>query len=263
MRANGRVMFKFKLTKGIVMLIFLMSSALVFGQDQINYRHSVDGSFKMDFYILSEVKKMKYEESLTYFWFRSQAIHQTQGSAAGDVLHGKFSKFYANGQLAEQGEFDKGLKNGIWLTWYENGQLKTKLTYSKGVLDGKFSTYDQETDSLQTGKYQNGTAKLKIKKTPKPKREKAEDPTVEKKKWVLFKKNSEEMKPEESDEKENQDKASKSLKEWWVALFKNEKDTRDKVETSEKKPKKEKEKKGKDSEDKNRLNVLKSESNEG
>jgi antitoxin component YwqK of YwqJK toxin-antitoxin module len=256
-------MFKFKLTKGIVMLIFLMSSSLVFGQDQINYRHSVDGSFKMDFYILSEVKKMKYDESLTYFWFRSQAIHQTQGSSAGDVLHGKFSKFYSNGQLAEQGEFYKGLKNGIWLTWYENGQLKTKLTYSKGVLDGKFSTYDQETDSLQTGKYQNGTAKLKIKKTPKSKRKKVEDPSEEKKKWVLFKKNSDEMKPEESGEKENQDTTSKSLKEWWGTLFKNEKNPKDKAENSEKKPKKVKEKKVKEPEDKNSLNVLKLEPNEG
>lgn len=263
MRANGRVMFKFKLTKGIVVLIFLMSSVLVFGQDQINYRHSVEGSFKMDFYILSEVKKMKYEESLTYFWFRSQAIHQTQGSSAGDVLHGKFSKFYSNGQLAEQGEFDKGLKNGIWLTWYENGQLKTKLTYSKGVLDGKFSTYDQETDSLQTGKYQNGTAKLKIKKTRKPKREKAEDPSEEKKKWVLFKKISEDKKPEKDEQKEKQDKTSKPLKEWWLKIFKKENVSEDNEEKSEKKPKKVKEKKVKDPEDKNSLNVLKLESNEG
>ncbi len=263
MRVNGRVMFKFKLTNGIVMLIFLMSSSLIFGQDQINYRHCVEGNYKMDFYILSEVKKMKYEETLTYFWFKSQAIHATQGSSAGDILHGKFSKFYVNGQLAEQGEFEKGLKNGIWMTWYENGELKTKLTYSKGMLDGKFSTYDQETDSLQTGKYQNGTAKLKIKKTRKPKIEKTEDPTEKKKKWVLFKKDSDESKPEKNEQKEKQDRTSKPLKEWWVKIFKKESHTEKNEEKSEKKPKKLKEKKAKKTEDKNSFNVLKSKSHEG
>lgn len=47
-----------------------------------------------------------------------------------DKIHGPYHKFHANGQYAEFGNFDEGVKKGVWKTWNEDGELLEALVYA-------------------------------------------------------------------------------------------------------------------------------------
>src|SRR4051812_435661 len=50
----------------------------------------------------------------SYYWYGSNAVHITQGGYSGKLLHGKYQEYYPDKSLREQGEFQKGLKEGTW-----------------------------------------------------------------------------------------------------------------------------------------------------
>ena len=85
-------------------------------------------------------------------------------------LHSSYMKYYKSNQLAEQGEFDYGLKNGIWKEWYENGQIKQTIEWRKGLKSGASISYDTIGSPIEKGIYRNnkkaGTSiNLKMKDT--------------------------------------------------------------------------------------------------
>lgn len=50
------------------------------------------------------------------------------------VNHGPFKQAYqSNGQIAIEGQFDYGQKQGIWLYYGEDGKLKNAKFFEKGV----------------------------------------------------------------------------------------------------------------------------------
>ena len=171
----------------------------------------------MDFYVHISAKKMNYADTLYYHWFKSQKIHQTQGRSAGYVLHGNFLKHYVDGQLAEQGEFKYGLKNGQWTTWYNSGKIESKRVYKKGILQGDYALFDEDGKLIEGGRYKNGKKKL-----PKIKQEKGEEETEadeDKKPWFkrivgIFKNESNSDKTSEDagiEEEEDPEKIAKKL----------------------------------------------------
>lgn len=151
------IRFKWILTFGLL----LMGQSL-FSQDLAGLRHCTTESYKMDFYVLLEDKKIRYRDTLPYYWFKAQKVHKTQGHSAGNLLHGSFSKYYISGQLAEHGEFEFGLRSGDWMTWYNSGQIKAVEHYKNGILHGRFERYDEAGNITEQGHYKKGEKKLKV-----------------------------------------------------------------------------------------------------
>ena len=130
----------------IITLYLVLVGLTVSAQELKELRHTRNTDFKYDFYITFSEKKVKYEDTLHYYWFRAQKIHVTQGSSDGNLLHGPFNKFYYSGQLAEQGQFEKGLKEGEWKQWYESGNLMAIYNFNDGLLSGDYALYNENGD---------------------------------------------------------------------------------------------------------------------
>lgn len=169
-----------------IRLPFWLKSALIlwltmsFGlnaQVPESLRHCKTSEYKMDFYILLKEKKVRYVDSLSYAWFKSQKIHHTQGASAGYLLHGKYFKYYHSGQLAEQGEFEYGLKNGVWMSWDESGKMESVYQFKSGVLHGDFKVYNAEKSTVKAGKFRKGKEKLPREKKTKEVETDEEKPT--------------------------------------------------------------------------------------
>ncbi len=59
------------------------------------------------------------------------------GNERGFVKHGQYRSWHENGQLAEEGRYEWGAQDGVWIIWAENGQRLAEATYRKGVLHGR------------------------------------------------------------------------------------------------------------------------------
>jgi hypothetical protein len=59
------------------------------------------------------------------------------------IKHGYFRKWYDNGQLEWEGQFDSGLVHGKVTSWYRNGQLHFTGEYRHGMQHGSFTYYDE------------------------------------------------------------------------------------------------------------------------
>jgi antitoxin component YwqK of YwqJK toxin-antitoxin module len=62
-----------------------------------------------------------------------------------DLPHGDFSAFHPNGQIAEQGRYLHGKKNGRFVTNYVSGALWIEQHYLNDKLHGEVSYYDEQT----------------------------------------------------------------------------------------------------------------------
>ncbi|MBL7897243.1 MAG: hypothetical protein JNJ99_01825 [Crocinitomicaceae bacterium] len=140
----------------LLYFLFITFQTTIFCQDLVSLRHSRTDTFKADFYILSAEKKIKFIDTLDYYWFKSQQVHSTQGCASGNLLQGKYTCYYLSGQLAEQGNFISGLKSGEWKSWFESGQLKSIFNFESGVLHGNFFEYNETGRLVKSGNYKNG-----------------------------------------------------------------------------------------------------------
>ncbi len=66
------------------------------------------------------------------------------------IPHGKFKRYYENGQLHEKGTYKNGEFDGPHISYFENGLLWVKATFKNGELDGPFEEY-----------YENGLLRIK------------------------------------------------------------------------------------------------------
>lgn len=88
-----------------------------------------------------------------YYWYKNKKIYSTRGSADGRLLHGDYKKFYASGQLKEQGHFIKGLKCGVWKYWDESGELRAVEHYRGGKKKGVFKEFNASGQTVRKGFY--------------------------------------------------------------------------------------------------------------
>lgn len=86
-------------------------------------------------------KSKKFNINKTYYWYKAQFVISTQGGSSGTLLNGNFNAYYLNKQLAEQGSFDRGLKNGIWKYWDDKGKLTRLETWKNGIIKGMQITF--------------------------------------------------------------------------------------------------------------------------
>ena len=69
-----------------------------------------------------------------YFWCFKNVIHSTQGGFNGKLLNGHYVAFYPDKNLKEEGDFDRGLKNGVWKTWNRKGDITNLITWNQGIV---------------------------------------------------------------------------------------------------------------------------------
>jgi hypothetical protein len=120
----------------------------------------------------------------SYHWVRAQAMQVTQGGAGGTLLHGPYQAYHVNGQLREQGAFDRGLKDGEWRLWTSEGGLVRVERWKDGRLHGLSERYTVA-DTIVQERYRNGALVKQKERKPKGegknrKKQVKEDPSLEK-----------------------------------------------------------------------------------
>ena len=68
-----------------------------------------------------------------YYWYFNKVIHSTQGGYTGTLLNGHYVAFYPDKNLKEEGNFNRGLKDGEWKTWNRKGDLTAVTNWSDGA----------------------------------------------------------------------------------------------------------------------------------
>ncbi len=132
--------------------LFLLSTQAIETNNDIQKKILRSGEYDIECYVsLKDVSS--FDEDKAYYWFKSGEIHTSRFGAGGFVLHKTYSKFYESNQLAEKGEFNYGLKDGVWKSWYKNGQLKETLKWNKGEKHGDYITYSENGTILEKGTF--------------------------------------------------------------------------------------------------------------
>jgi len=72
-----------------------------------------------------------------------------------EVRKGPYA-FYENGNLKEEGNYEKGYKNGVWKKYYPNQQLEEDAYYVWGNLHSIFKSYWDNGQLKKEGKYFRG-----------------------------------------------------------------------------------------------------------
>lgn len=132
-----------------ILLVFLLVSF----SDPYTIKRISDVNFRYEFYTTEN--KVNPKKSKTYYWFKGGLIHHSQAGITGDLLNDKFIKMYHSNQLAEQGEFKKGLKVGLWKTWHPNGKIQTIQYWDNGLKSGNYYCYDDKGDMIIKGNYRH------------------------------------------------------------------------------------------------------------
>jgi antitoxin component YwqK of YwqJK toxin-antitoxin module len=119
----------------------------------------VNPTHKELIFVQVDEKSIKLKKEITYYWYKRNKVHQTQGDYAGQLLDGEYSAFYRGNQLYQKGTFDRGVKHGVWKYWNKNGRINRTEEWKKGQLHGKVIHYTtQGQDSLMM-RYRKGKLK--------------------------------------------------------------------------------------------------------
>jgi len=79
---------------------------------------------------------VEYNDKLIYFWYNEYSgIGRTKGGAGGQLLHGKYQMFNAQGKLMQEAHFSFGLQHGLSRYWDEDGNILETYKYDKGLCD--------------------------------------------------------------------------------------------------------------------------------
>jgi len=97
-----------------------------------------------------------------YHWYGTQQIRVTQGGYSGKVLHGVYTRYYPDNNLAEKGAFKNGLKKGIWQSWYGDGTEQRESMWKDGEETGAFRLWDQQGQLLEQGYLHKGKRHGKV-----------------------------------------------------------------------------------------------------
>lgn len=105
--------------------------------------------------VLNSNKRVHPRENVTYYWYTSNKIMQTQGGFDGKLLHGNYASFYLSNALKEKGCFKNGLKCGEWTTWYENGKMSEVIHWKNGKNSGICKAFNEKGELLKVYKMKN------------------------------------------------------------------------------------------------------------
>lgn len=106
--------------------------------------------------LISSTKVKAVHADRDYYWVRARQLNITQGGIGGDVLDGSYTAFHPDGQLMEQGRFDRGLKTGEWRKWLSTGALLEIVNWKAGRLHGERIRFIQEDSLVLQQRFRNG-----------------------------------------------------------------------------------------------------------
>jgi len=96
-------------------------------------------------------------QDVEYYWYKSREIHTSFKDYSGELLDGIYTRYYRLNELAEKGNFKKGLKYGEWKTWHKDtGFVKLSVKWKKGKQQGREVAYDSLGKLNYEGYYKNG-----------------------------------------------------------------------------------------------------------
>ena len=139
MRASKLVIFVLLFMVG---LPHTMAQKIVTNELQEIFMNASDSSLNFTISRKIQKKQPKLDMSKRYYWYKSGVLSNNKGSYFGFLLHGKYREFDNMKRLREEGEFNYGLKVGIWKTWYESGEVESLVKWKKGLKQGKSYYYD-------------------------------------------------------------------------------------------------------------------------
>ena len=102
--------------------------------DDFSQVRIVDSTQEIRADVLPYKSDPKIRNDRRYFWCLNNVIHSTQGGYNGKLLNGHYIAFYPDKNLKEEGDFNRGLKDGVWKTWNPNGDLTNVVTWSEGII---------------------------------------------------------------------------------------------------------------------------------
>ncbi|MBI2269785.1 MAG: hypothetical protein HYU69_05435 [Bacteroidetes bacterium] len=151
----------FKPLTTIAFSLFCAASQFVYSQKvQQNYFTVYINDSENNCTIKAEVcnkkSKIRYSDTLKYYWYGTNKIIITQGASDGKILHGKYSTFYYNNNLKEQGFFKKGMQNGQWKKWNSTGIIQDISNWHKGYRQGKQILFDSAGNKASELSYKKG-----------------------------------------------------------------------------------------------------------
>ena len=76
-----------------------------------------------------------------------------------DLLEGKETNYYRNGNRSMELYYTKGIKNGPVTSWYYNGVIKETGTFVNDLFDGNWENFDERGLLTGEGKFMEGTGK--------------------------------------------------------------------------------------------------------
>jgi len=143
--------------KAFYLLIIILFVACGVKPEYLQNKKIQTESFKED---LTVVTKGSHVSSYrTYYWYKSNEVHQSKGGYGGELLHDNYTKYFITNELQEQGDFVFGLKDGEWKEWYKNGKLKEVTNWEKGQQHGGYWFYNEKGELITKGKYLHGAKK--------------------------------------------------------------------------------------------------------
>lgn len=114
----------------------------------------VDSS-KISAYVLLNRDKIKLDNELYYYSYKSGKIKRTQGGIGGKPLTDIYHKYDMDDNLKEVGYFEKGLKTGEWKTWHKNGTIKSIENWKNGEIKGKARYFNADGSLIAEGRMKN------------------------------------------------------------------------------------------------------------
>jgi len=80
-----------------------------------------------------------------------------QGIVYGNdtIRQGKYSFYYENGRLMQEGYYKDNKPDSIWLTFYPSGARKSLINYKNGKRIGEFVFWNDDATLYQIGNYES------------------------------------------------------------------------------------------------------------
>src|SRR5688572_27297367 len=84
------------------------------------------------------------KEVKTYYDQQKQHIQEVYTTAQEDdqKIVGKYMRYYENGNVMVEGNFDDGIKSGLFTEYHENGKLARKLHFVNGLRHGAVEVFN-------------------------------------------------------------------------------------------------------------------------
>lgn len=141
-------------------LLLMFSSCSSYKLLLKNQSHSVSVKHeteKITAHILVETnKKIRPNINRYYYSFKQGEVYKNKGGINGTPLQGAYREEYLDGSLKMLGDFQSGLKEGVWKEWYSNGELKSVYHYSNGRQVKRFFHYDKSGKIIRKGRFFRG-----------------------------------------------------------------------------------------------------------